>query len=223
MLFAFLTVLTFFAEMYPTSASCSLPPSSGRTEASAGKGFLWLSAALGALPGLGYIHSMERGVYLLVAFAVICHRLLLPLFSRWADCKAISCRLHRRFRIIRGASDLIHPWCFPGPAAAKRTYLLHGPPACVFKTLSFQGYAIRHHQFDDGLQLFLGFQRILQTLASCKGSHKLLLRNFAREHFMEAALLLLLSMLYYRNALGRSDATHVAYVLSSPIRFSFYS
>ena len=41
------------------------------------------------------------------------------------------------------------------------------------------------------------------------------IRNFTREHFMEAALLLL-SMLYYRNALGRSDWIHVAYVLSVP-------
>ena len=41
------------------------------------------------------------------------------------------------------------------------------------------------------------------------------IRNFMREHFMEAAMLLL-SMLYYRNALGRADFIHVAYVLSVP-------
>src|SRR4030095_2751202 len=40
-------------------------------------------------------------------------------------------------------------------------------------------------------------------------------RTFMRSHFMEAALLFI-SMLFYKNALGRSDWVHIAYVLSLP-------
>jgi hypothetical protein len=58
------------------------------------------------------------------------------------------------------------------------------------------------------LRAFFGHWRAAQDLVEG-------IRNFMREHFMEAALLLL-SMLYYKNALGRSDFIHVGYVLPVP-------
>ena len=57
-LFAFLGMLTFLADRI-------------RRTDSADKGIFWIAAIWSALPGLGYIHSIERGMYLLVAFALI--------------------------------------------------------------------------------------------------------------------------------------------------------
>ena len=67
MLFVFLTVLTVSPERVRRQKLSS--SSSVGAEGSADKGIVWVSVALGALPGLGYIHSMERGVYLLIALA----------------------------------------------------------------------------------------------------------------------------------------------------------
>ena len=42
------------------------------------------------------------------------------------------------------------------------------------------------------------------------------MRSFLRDYLVEASLLLV-SMLFYKNALGRSDWIHVAYVLPIPV------
>src|SRR5262249_39429716 len=57
-LFAFLVMLTFLADKI-------------RRRKSADNGIFWIAMIWSAVPGLGYIHSMERGIYLFVAYAVI--------------------------------------------------------------------------------------------------------------------------------------------------------
>src|SRR5262245_35690753 len=57
-LFAFLVMLTFLADKI-------------RRTKSADNGIFWIAMIWSAVPGLGYIHSMERGIYLFVAYAVI--------------------------------------------------------------------------------------------------------------------------------------------------------
>src|SRR4030095_5089245 len=48
-----------------------------------------------------------------------------------------------------------------------------------------------------------------------------LIRGFVQAHFIEIGLLLG-SMLYFRNPLGRSDWIHVAYVLPAPVLLFLY-
>ena len=211
-LFAFLTVLTFLAERVRRQKLSS--SSSVGAEGSADKGIFWVSLALGALPGLGYIHSMERGVYLLVAFAVIVPACYFLFFRGGPTAKPF---------LAGCAAGFVF-------SAALLTILIRGSfqdmlrlTALVASTdvqLSFSS----PYPFEAGTYVFISlmmafncfwvFRAFLRHWHAAQGLVDGI-RNFTREHFMEAALLLL-SMLYYRNALGRSDWIHVAYVLSLP-------
>jgi len=211
-LFAFLTVLTFLAarvRRHKLSSSRSVG-----AEASAGKGIFWLSVALGALPGLGCIHSIERGVYLLVAFAVIVPACYFFFFRGGPSAKPFLAGCAGGFVfsaalltiLIRGAfqdllrltallasTDVQLSFGFPYPFEA-------GPYVLISLMMAFNCFWV--------IRAFLRHWGAAQGLVEG-------IRNFTREHFMEAAMLLL-SMLYYKNALGRSDWIHVAYVLSIP-------
>jgi hypothetical protein len=212
MLFAFLTALTFLAERLHRHRLSSA--SSRHAEGSVDKGIFWLSVVLGALPGLGFIHSMERGVYLLVAFTVI----------------VLACY----FFFFRGGPTA-KPFlagCVAGFvfSAALLTILIRGAFDAMLRILALVastdiqlGFAYPY-PFKDVpyvlISLMMAFNCFWVFRAffrHWRAAQNLLegIRNFMREHFMEAAMLLL-SMLYYRNALGRADFIHVAYVLSVP-------
>jgi hypothetical protein len=211
-LFAFLTVLTCVAERLHRQRLSSA--SSGCAEGSADKEILWLSVALGALPGLGFIHSMERGVYLLVAFAVIVPACYFFFFRGGPTAKPFLAGCVAGFAfsaalltvLIRGAfGDLLRLTTLVASTDVQLGFAYpypfkDVPHVLIGLMMAFNCFWV--------FRMFFRHWRAAQNLVDG-------IRHFMREHFMEAALLLL-SMLYYRNALGRSDWIHVAYALPVP-------
>jgi len=200
-LFAFLVVLTFLADKV-------------RRPESAEKGIFWIAMVWSATPALGFIHSMERGIYLLVVFAVIvpvCYFLFFrgqpaaaPFLTGCAIGFFLSALLFTV--LIRGAFAELGR--FIALLVSNAVQLQFGYPYPVLdRPYTLIGLMM-------AFSCFWIFRMFFIHLRSGNGIVESI-RGFLRKNFMEAALLFV-SMLFYRNALGRTDWIHVAYVLSAP-------
>lgn len=201
-LFAFLVMLTFLADKI-------------RRRKSADNGIFWIAMIWSAVPGLGYIHSMERGIYLFVAYAVIMPASYFLFFRGGPAARRflMGCVLGIFLSallltvLIRGAFvELVQLTAFLASNDIQLQFgypyrVLERPETLIGLIMAFSCFWI--------FRMFFIYWRAANDFVEG-------LRDFLRKHFLEAALLLI-SMLYYRNALGRSDWIHVAYVLSIPM------
>ena len=179
------------------------------------RGIFWFAAGWSALPGLAFIHSMERGVYLLVAFIAIgalCHVLFFR-GSAQARRFLLGCTAGLVFSVvllavlIRGAfSDLAR---LTALLASDAIQLQFGHPyPFTAKRYIVISLMMAFNCFWVARMFFIHWQHAEGPIEG--------LRSFLRHYLVEASLLLV-SMLFYKNALGRSDWFHVAYVLPVPI------
>ena len=201
MLFAFLVALTYLSDRIRND---------GRSDR-----LFWLAAVWSVLPGLGYIHSMERGIFLLLAFSVIAPGCYLLFFRGGPQARPfiLGCfvGLGSSFLLlavlIEGAfGDLVRLMSL---LASDNVQLQFGHPY-PFGTLPYVAISV--------MMAFNCFWLAREFLIRCRHTEGLVpaLRDFLRAHLVEVSLLLI-SMLFYKNALGRADWVHVAYVLPAPV------
>lgn len=200
-LFAFLGTLTFLADKI-------------RRTDSADKRIFWIAAIWSALPGLGYIHSIERGMYLFVAFVILMSACYFLFFRRGPAARPFLAGCAIGFSLpallftylIRGAfAELIRFTALLGSNAVQLQFgnvypVLDTPFILIGLMMAFSCFWI--------FRKFFMHWRSENGIAAG-------LRAFMRNYFMESALLLI-SMLFYKNALGRTDWVHVGYVLPIP-------
>ena len=202
MLFAFLVGLTYLFERIRHD-----PGRSAR--------LFWLAAAWSMVPGLGYIHSMERGIYLLLAFTIIAPFCYVLFFRGGPQARPffLGCLVGLGSSIllltvlIDGAFGELGR--FMSLLASNDVQLQFGHPY-PFGALPYVAISM--------MMAFNCFWLAREFLIRCRHTEGLIpaLREFLRAHLVEASLLLI-SMLFYKNALGRPDWIHVAYVLPAPV------
>jgi hypothetical protein len=205
-LFAFLATFTFLAERIRRSDFRAT-------------GILWITVAWSCLPGLGFIHSMERGVYLMLAFMALapaCHVFFFrhtPAARPFLIGCAIGLALSAAILIILidgAVPELLRLAGFLGSDAIELQF--SHPYPYWDQTLMGVDVMIALCCFWVSMAFFTHWR----TSGLVGGT-----RNFLREHFMELTLMLV-SMLFYKNALGRSDWIHVAYGLPAPTILFLY-
>lgn len=180
----------------------------------------WIAAAFSAVPVFGYIHSMERGLYLVTAFAVLAPTLYVFFFREaparnafLGGCAAglVSSLVILAFLIHGEFPDLIRHTAF---LASADLQLQFGSPF-HFRALPYAMVCLMV-----AFNLFCVVGAFLRYLR--KSHHTVeVIRGFLQAHFVEVGLLLV-SMLYFRNGLGRSDWVHVGYVLPAPAILFLY-
>ena len=202
MLFAFLVGLTYLYERIGHD-----PGRSAR--------LFWLAAAWSIVPGLGYIHSMERGIYLLLAFTIIAPFCYVLFFRGGPHARpfflgclvGLGSSLLVLTVLIDGAFGELGR--FMSLLASNDIQLQFGYPY-PFGALPYVAISM--------MMAFNCFWLVREFLIRCRHTAGLVpaLREFLRTYLVEASLLLV-SMLFYKNALGRPDWIHVAYVLPAPV------
>lgn len=205
-LFAFLVVLALLAQRIQKPRSP--------------RGLFWTTAAFSAVPVFGYIHSMERGLYLVTAFAVLAPVLYI-FFFREAPA---------RMPFLKGcAAGFVF-------SLAVLAFLVHGDFPDLIRQSAFlastdlqlqSGARFHFHDLVYAIvclmmafNLFSIAAEFLRHMRASRSTAQAI-HGFLQSHLVEFGLLIL-SMLYFRNALGRFDWVHVAYVLPAPAVLFLY-
>ena len=202
MLFAFLVALTYVFDRI-------------RRDPGRPARLFWLAAAWSMMPGLAYIHSMERGIYLLLAFMVIAPFCYALFFRGGSQARpfilgclvGLGSSLLLLTVLIDGAFSELGR--FMSLLASNDVQLQFGHPY-PFSAPAYVAISM--------MMAFNCYWLVREFLIRCRHTEGLVpaLREFLRAYLVEASLLLV-SMLFFKNALGRPDWIHVAYVLPAPV------
>jgi hypothetical protein len=173
------------------------------------KNLLLVFIVFSFIPVASFAYSIDRGFYLSATWLVLCLFIVFPLFSR---------QHHKRFIIASAIGVLI--------AISVLQFSLQGHFSAFFKYV----FVImpRYKEMIDGIQYPIGrakFFAILVILATItywvfliafrewlRSKRKIIpfMEAFATKHLVEFSLLLI-SLCFFRSALGRSDWEHVQY------------